>query len=1084
MSRGVAVFLYKDEITLNNKFNKSTNIIHDKEDCEHYIITQSTKDTLRTFFKLDYHNSLALIGPFGCGKSSLLLYINTLLSQNKESKKCIEALKKSNRSLYDEYKLFIDKKSFLRVKIVGEHTSFKDKFRDAILETSSLKKLSKYLKENKVYQMSKALELLNKDIENSNYSDVLFSVDEFGKFIEYGLEESSSNDIFELQTLAEYVNKQSNYKLIISLHKAFGEYSSKLSTVSYSDWDKIQGRFESIVFKDDYYEMLNIFKETIVLQNSKVVKEAQKVVYEICENSMLKESEENRELFEKIIPIHPFSAIVISEIFTRYFQNQRSIFSFLFSTEPFAFQAFISEKRNGATLYSLSDLYRYVGYLLKVYNILLPDRELWYLAEHRLKNYGVKDKLKIELIQIIALIHTFKLANVIKTNKEYLVLSLMDRYLKDEIIKEIEILSKEGLLLFQEKTQSFSLIEEANIDINKELEKRLSQNSSLNLEKELNRFILNKTIVAKRYFSEYGSKKSFEKIYVNKSEKLFNEPYRLFLSSKKKNELVGLSKKQPKSLFIPINSLLKIEELVQKIEALSDIKEEFNSTISVDTNEILDNMIGDYTIGLEKLLNDGSINNTIVFNGKEYLYSNQKLQQLMSDIIEKSYPDAPQINNYTFNHTLVSKGTNTTHVKKLFEAMLANSEKEYLGIDKYPAHKALYLSVIEPAGIHQKVNGEWKLISPRGLNFEKVWVELNKILVKKISIEKVVEKLAKEPYGLNDVTAMFVISLYILVNEEKMHIISDNTYKYTLTLDLLMHMWKATNRYQLQRIKLNRDEANLFKAYVEIATDLTEYSYSKDKVASIVKTLHSKFTLLPHYAKNTQKLSKEAISLRSALISMKDPKEAFFSMFPKALGYGNIENINNNEFNQKFKKAFNEIALVYKQELGELEIFLSEIFHFENSFFPYANGLVNLSEKLSVIDGLDMEIKALLRSFNFSNNFLELIDNISVIVIQKKIEDCYDNDINILKDKLKVIANKVLSKLELADVVTEQKDVRKISLASLDENLNRVISIDKSKLDTINQKALKLKEMIPSEYSQDEKLFLISQLLNEELKNE
>jgi energy-coupling factor transporter ATP-binding protein EcfA2 len=1078
------VFLYKDEITLNNKFNKSTNIIHDKEDCKHYLITQSTKDTLRTFFKLDYHNSIALIGPFGCGKSSLLLYINTLLSQTKESQKCIEVLEKKNIDLYEQYKLFIDKKSFLRIKIVGEHTSFKNKFKDTLLEYSSLKQLTKYLKENEEFQMSKALELLSKDIAKSKHSDVLFSIDEFGKFIEYGLEDSNSNDIFELQTLAEYINKQKNYKLIISLHKAFGEYSSKSSVVSYSDWDKIQGRFESIVFKDDYYEMLNIFKETIVLKDSKVIKQAQKVVHDICENSILKENSENQEIFEKIVPIHPFSAIVISEIFTRYFQNQRSIFSFLFSTEPFAFQAFISEKKSNGMLYSLSELYRYVGYLLKVYNILLPDRELWYLAEHKLKRFGVKDKLKIELIQTIALIHTFKLANVIKTDKEYLVLSLMDRYSKSEIAKEINLLVEEGLLLFQEKTQSLSLIEEANIDINRELETRLSKNFNLNLEKELNRFIINEKVVAKRYFSEFGSKKSFEKIYVDRSEKLFTEEYKLFLTAKEKSELVTLSKKYAKSLFIPINNLSKIEELVQKIEALSDIKEEFNSVVTFDTKEILENMINDYGVILEKLLNDNTINNTILFDGKEYPYSNQQIQELISDIVEKTYPHAPKINNYTFNHTLVSKGTNTTNVKKLFEAMLKNSDKEYLGIDKYPAHKALYLSVIEPAGIHQNINDKWKLCSPSGLNFEKVWTELDKLLAKKVNLEKVVEKLAKEPYGLDDVTAMFVISLYILVNEEKMHIISDNTYKYTLTLDLLMHMWKATNRYELQRIKLTRYEANLFKAYVEITTDLTEYSYSKDKVVSIVKTLHSKFTLLPHYAKNTQKLSKEGIALRSALISMKDPKEAFFSMFPKALGYECIDNISNDEFIQKFKEAFNEIALTYKREIGELESFFSEIFHFDNKLFPYGNGLLNLTEKLSLIDGLDIEIKALLRSFNFANNFLELIDNISIILIKKKIEDCYDNDINILKDKLKVIANNILSKLELADVVTAQKDVRKISLASLDENLNRVISIDKSKLDTINQKALILKEMIPREYSNDEKLFLISQLLNEELKNE
>ncbi len=1078
------MFLYKDEITLNNKFNKSTNIIHDKEECKNYIITQSTKDTLKTFFKLDYHNSIGLIGPFGCGKSSLLLYINTLLSQNQENQKCIESLAKSDVSLYEQYKLFIYKKTFLRIKIVGEHSSFKEKFRDAILVHSSLETISKYLKENREFKMSKALEYLNRDIKKGNYSDVLFSIDEFGKFIEYSLEDSNSNDIFELQTIAEYINKRSNYKLIISLHKSFSEYNRKLSTISYSDWDKIQGRFETIVFKDDYYEMLNIFKETIVLNNSNVVNRAQKIISKICEYSMLKESEESIELFKKIVPIHPFSAIIISEIFTRYFQNQRSIYSFLFSTEPFAFQEFISKKQSSIILYSLSDLYQYVGYLLKVYNILLPDRELWYLAEHRLKQYGVKDRLKIELLQTITLIHTFKLANIIKTNKDYLVLSLMDRYTKDEIEEEIEFLHKDGFLLFQEKTQSFSLIEEANIDINRELENRLAQNSNLNLEKELNKFILNKNVVAKRYFSEYGSKKSFEKNYVDSSEKLFKDSYKIFLTPKEPKKLLSFSKKQPKSLFIPLSNLLKIESLIRKIEALSDIKEEFNAIITIDTKEILENMINDYSITLESLLNNSVTNKIVIFDGREYPYSNHKIQQLISNIIEESYPDAPKINNYTFNHTIVNKGTNTTNIKKLFEAMLENSDKEYLGIEKYPAHKALYLSVIKPAGIHKRVKDKWKLCNPTDLNFEKVWSKLDNILVKKINLERVVEKLAHKPYGLSDISSMFIISLYILVNKEKIHIISDNTYKYTLSLDLLMNMWKATNRYELQLIKLSKNEANLFRAYVKITTDLTEYSYTKDKVSSIVKTLYSKFTLLPHYSKNTQKLSKEAIDLRSALISMKDPMEAFFSMFPKALGYKNIENISNDEFTYKFKKAFNAIALVYKKEIGELEKFVSEIFHFENNLFPYANGLVNLSEKLSVIDGLDMEIKALLRSFNFSNNFLELIDNISIILIQKKIEDCYDNDINILKDKLRVIANKVLSKLELSDVATEQKDVRKISLSSLDKNLNVVISIDKNRLDIINQNVIKLKEMIPSEYSNDERLFLISQLIDEELKNE
>jgi len=170
------VFSYKNELTLKNRFNKSTNIIHDKEDCKDYIITQSTKDTLKTFFKLDYHNSIALIGPFGCGKSSLLLYINTLLAQSENSKRCLTQLKKSDKQLFKMYEVFSKSREFIRVKIVGEHISFKSQFKSAMFEHTAFKSTQKYLKENELFQMSKALVFLDKDLKKSNYTDILFSL--------------------------------------------------------------------------------------------------------------------------------------------------------------------------------------------------------------------------------------------------------------------------------------------------------------------------------------------------------------------------------------------------------------------------------------------------------------------------------------------------------------------------------------------------------------------------------------------------------------------------------------------------------------------------------------------------------------------------------------------------------------------------------------------------------------------------------------------------------------------------------------------------------------------------------------------
>ena len=1077
------MFSYKNEITLNNKFNKSTNIILDQEDCEYYILTQSTKNTLSTFFTIDYHNSLALIGPFGSGKSSLILYLNTLLSYSEKDKKCINILKQNAPEIYEKYQIFMKEKNFLKIKIVGEHSSFKEKFKEAILKESTLKKTIKYFKENHAFYISKALDLINADLAKSTYTDILFSIDEFGKFIEFGLHDTKQNDIFDLQTLAEHTNKRENYKLIISLHKAFGEYGN--SQITYTDWDKIQGRFENILFKDDYYEMLNIFKETIVHKDTKLIKEAQATIKKICNHSSLNENSDNLKLFTRIAPIHPFAAITISEIFTKHFQNQRSLFSFLFSVEPHAFQDFIDTKRKASTLYSLNNLYQYIAYLLKVYTILLPDQEVWYIAEHKLKDPALQDEIQRALIKTIALIHSFKLTNTLKTNRDTLVLSLIDQYETSDIERGIDELFADNILIFQEQSQVYSLVENSNININKELKDRLEKNTNIDIEQKFNQFIQDKYIIAKRYFSEYGSKQQFEKIYIAQDKKQFKNFYKIFFASSSESELIKLSQENERSVSIYLENIDRLEYLIKKIEALYDIESEFSVILSLHTKEILEAMISDAVISLEKLFSDSYSQSKIYYRGVSYKYSSKTLQELISTIAEKVFPDAPRINNYTLNHTIANKGTNTTTIKKLFKAMLENEEKAYLGIDKFPAQKALYLSVIKPAGIHkQQKDNTWRLSEPDDLNFVPAWKAIKKILNKKTPLSSLIEILQQEPFGLNSVSAMFVISLYILVNKEKIHIISDNTYKYTLTLDLLMHMWKATDKYLLQHIALNKNEEKLFKAYVQITTDLTEYSYTTDKVSSIVKTLYNKFTLLPHYAKNTQKVSKEAKALRSALVSMKDPKEAFFKLFPEALGYTAIENISNDEFIQKFKAAFNEIALSYKNEIIELEQYFAQLFHFDHTVFPFGDNLISLSNKLSSVDSLDTEIKALLRSFNYANSFIALIDNIAIVLINKKIEDCYDNDIGILKDKLKVVANKILSKLELADIATDTKDVRKISLASFDSSLNRVISIDKQKLDIINQETEKLKKSIPNDLTQEEKLYLISQLLNEELQNE
>jgi hypothetical protein len=1085
------MFSYKNFLTLNSKFNKSTNIIYDVENCSDYIITKSTKDTLRTLFRVNYHNSISLIGPFGCGKSSLLLYINTLLSQDKEAQTCYDTLKQSDPDIFLQYKNFIQDKTFLKIKVIGEHTSFKLQLKNSLLQYSEFKNVYAYLNQNIEFQLSKLLTYLEKDIVHSQYSDVLLTIDEFGKFIEYGIDALNPNDIFDLQTLAEFVNKKENYKLIISLHKSFSEYTN-YKEITYTDWEKIQGRFEAIVFKDDYYEMLNIFKETIIVKSSPEIQQSIQLIHNICKNSILVNSIFNNQyddIFSRIAPIHPFSAIVISEIFTKYFQNQRSIFSFIFSSEPYAFQEFIEQERYIPALYALNNLYDYVTYLLKVYSILLPDKELWFLSEYQVQNEMLKSKnqVKIDIIKTIGLLQSFKLSNIIRTNLEYLILALNDKYEVALIEHNIQELIQQNILVFQEQTQAFSLLEDSNIDINRELNIRISDNRYIDYETLLNEYNVDQFIIAKRYFTEYGNKKTFEKLYAITDNALLMEPYKIFFALKTPNELLSISKQNNQSIFFTLNHIEKIKELIRKIYALCEIQEEFNAITSVDTKAIIATMINDYSIGLMRILEDNHANNFMIYNGRQYDYSSQQLQKILSSIVEYFYHDSPKINNYTFTHMAVNKGSNTTSIKNLFKAMLDNSHLKDFGIAKFPPEKALYLSVIKPSGVHKQNQKTdlWELTAPNNnLNFLNVWQFISSFITSKIPLNTLISKLEEEPFGLNEANALFMISLFVVVNNEQVNIIRENTYTYTLTLDLLMNMWKAPQKYELQIINLSQQQEAIFKLYVQITTDLTDYKYSKEKVLSIIKVLYTKFSSLPEFAKNTKKLSQEAISLRSVLISMKDPIEAFFLMFPQALGYASIDTIKDIEFIQKFKNAFNEIALIYKKEVSELEQYIADVFYFEARSFPYANKLADISNKLSQIEHLDTETKAVLRSFIYSNSALELINNLSVILTSKKLHECYDSDIESFKNKLESIANQMLSKLELVDIADTKNEVRKISLKSLEKELNKVIKVDRKKLDIIDKQASRIKEMIPDDYSHDEKLYLISQLLNKEFLND
>jgi len=318
---------YSELLSVSPNFRRSANIIYNGSNCDSYILSTSSVEALRRIFVTKTSNSLALIGPFGSGKSSFLLYLESLLSLDTNIEACLSKFREKDAEIYQGYDSIVHSAAnkFLVLKIVGEHHSLKKALLSTLQEKKFLKKTNKLIKSNENIEIRKLLTTFNEEVQEQSYSGVLFMIDELGKFIEYASESYLESDIHTLQDLAEYVNSQENYRMVVALHKNIRDYVQNATRVSYTEWDKIQGRFENIFFQDDFYELMHIFQESIQLQNIESMKGVQDHVNDIYKDYIKSQPELNLQVTSdalmKLAPLHPFASLALFHIFSKYFQN-------------------------------------------------------------------------------------------------------------------------------------------------------------------------------------------------------------------------------------------------------------------------------------------------------------------------------------------------------------------------------------------------------------------------------------------------------------------------------------------------------------------------------------------------------------------------------------------------------------------------------------------------------------------------------------------------------------------------------------------------------------------------------------------
>ncbi|RYX99679.1 hypothetical protein EON78_03035, partial [bacterium] len=295
------------------KFTTSVNIIRDSERELNYIPTPNAIRVVNQIvndFKKGVR-SFNIIGSYGTGKSAFLW----AFQQSVTGKKKHFGINILPNPTID----FIN--------IVGDYRSVKDSFADTL-----------GLKSSKTSTENIFSELFNRYHDLGKKNPILFlMIDEFGKFLEFASQNEPEKELYFLQQLAEFVNNSDiNIVLFTTVHQNIDAYALSLNHSQKQEWTKVKGRFKEITFNEPLEQLLFLAAEHLnerpsTTKHSKVIS---KSVELLLKSKAFNVNEDYiNEIAEKLFPLDPIASYVLTLSLQKYGQNERSLFSFLESTD-------------------------------------------------------------------------------------------------------------------------------------------------------------------------------------------------------------------------------------------------------------------------------------------------------------------------------------------------------------------------------------------------------------------------------------------------------------------------------------------------------------------------------------------------------------------------------------------------------------------------------------------------------------------------------------------------------------------------------------------------------------------------------
>lgn len=883
-----------------------------------------------------------------------------------------------------------------------------------------------------------------KTLRSKAESDIVLILDELGKNLEFAARNRGKADLYLLQQITELQAQDDHHVHFLGvLHHSFRGYSDRLSASEQSEWSKIQGRFTDIPFQDSPSQMTRLIGRALDRGNAEAIacrvgNLAQEWAASLAD--LLTTQDLPTRVLAETYPLHPIAALVLPELCVRYAQNDRSLFTFLTSDEPYGLPDFLATTSLEGDRLPTLKLHQLYDYFVESVTGLASRLNLqrWVEVQSLIQDARDQSPETLQVLKTIGVLNLVTSTGMLRATRELVALALCDRpdpAERDQWQQLItELNEQRGLITYRKQADELRIWQGSDFNVEKAIADRL-QEERLHLADLLKAVNPLKPLVAQRHYTQTGTLRYFEQRYLDDRQDLAalsctvpsHDGLIVHWVDPESPDAVPELTADGKPLIVITTGLRELlQARSQELEALTHIQK---NAPELQTDGVARREVRQRLVEAERRLNETVMqafnwstgeNRCWIAGQVVAIRRARQFQARLSDLCDRTYPNGIQLSSEFINRrVLTTQGSKARRM--LIEAMLDAAEQPRLGLEGYGPEVAVYYSVLGATQIHQETAEGWQFAPPpEESGLWNLWAAVEDFCSsaqnEQQSLDKLYATLGQPPYGVKAGAIPVVLVAVLLYRSDDVGLYKDGTFIPVLGPEHFELLVKDPGRFAVKYFAIAGLRLNVFRDLEKMLRSPTAkvpVGVRNTSLLMVAKPLFSFAKKLPKFTRQTQRISSEAQAVLRELQNAQEPDDLLFTALPQACGFDPIQPDASEDnaavaeaFGQQFRTCLQEIHQAYDVLLSDAQTRLYQAFGIRSEATKLREDLRVRATYL-----LNACIEPLLRRFvkaavDGERSDAEWLESVVMVVADKPPRSWTDQDITAYELALKDISQR------------------------------------------------------------------------------